>query len=91
LIQNALVFTSAGGVLYGDTENGLDANGNPVNYADAANSDNFWWWPNTTIMDAQKNDVLKFFGMPLTGGAEGIPLIVSGLAGLQTRLRAHLA
>jgi A nuclease family of the HNH/ENDO VII superfamily with conserved AHH len=73
--------TSEGGVLYGDTFNGLDENGNPVNYDDPANSDNFWWWPDTTIMDAQKNDVLKFFGMPLTGGAEGIPIVVSGLAG----------
>jgi hypothetical protein len=73
--------TSEGGVIYGDTFNGLDENGNPVNYDDPANSDNFWWWPSTTIMDAQKNDVLKFFGMPLTGGAEGIPIVVSGLAG----------
>jgi hypothetical protein len=43
----------------------------------AANSDNIWYWAGTTLMDAQHSDVLKYFGIPLTGGdANG------GLAGL---------
>jgi hypothetical protein len=41
------------------------------------NSDNIWYYANTTVMDAQHNDVLKFYGFTLTGGnAEG------GAAGL---------
>ncbi len=77
--------TSKGGIIFGDTENGLDAEGNPLNvdveYGEFENSDNIWWWPGTRVMDAQFNDHLKFFGMPLTGGSEGVPLLVAGLAG----------
>jgi hypothetical protein len=46
------------------------------------NSDNFWWFADTTIMDARPNDVLKFFGFPLTGGTNNIPFLVSGALGL---------
>ncbi len=75
---------SAGGELYGDTFSGVsatpDGDGNPVavDYDDPANADNFWWWPDTTIKDAQSNDVLQFFGLPLTGGVQGLPLIAGG-------------
>ncbi len=75
---------SAGGELYGDTFSGVsatpDEDGNPVavDYDDPANADNFWWWPDTTIKDAQRNDVLQFFGLPLTGGVQGLPLIAGG-------------
>ncbi|MEZ5840751.1 MAG: tandem-95 repeat protein [Hyphomicrobiales bacterium] len=61
--------TSTGGVLYGDTIDGQGEHG----------SDNFWWWPSTTIMDAEQNDVLKFFGFPLVGGTNDIPLAAKGL------------
>jgi hypothetical protein len=76
--------TSAGGLLYGDTIDGLDpATGQKV--ADSkANSDNFWFAPDTTIVDAQHHDVLKFFGLTLTGGdaaASGAALVVGGAAG----------
>jgi hypothetical protein len=78
--------TSAGGIIYGDTQNGLNAAGDPVNvgvkYGEFENADNIWWWPGTRVMDAQFNDQLKFFGMPLTGGSEGVPLLVAGPAGL---------
>ena len=33
-----------------------------------ANADTFWFAPGVTIMDAQKNDRLKFYGITLTGG-----------------------
>jgi hypothetical protein len=59
--------TSAGGQLYGDTQSGLDAQSNKI-ADDAGNGDNFWYAPDTTIMDAQHHDVLKFYGLTLTGG-----------------------
>ena len=34
----------------------------------SANADNVWFFPDTIVMDAQRYDVLKFFGIPLTGG-----------------------
>jgi RTX calcium-binding nonapeptide repeat (4 copies) len=56
--------TSNHGELYGDIQ---FSNGETV--ADSsANADNFWYAADTTIMDAQHFDVLKFFGIPLTGG-----------------------
>ncbi|HET9638457.1 MAG TPA: calcium-binding protein, partial [Allosphingosinicella sp.] len=68
--------TSKEGELYGDYYGGLSPEGElaPDN---SDNSDNFWFWADTTIMDAQHFDVLKYFGLPLTGGdANG------GIAGL---------
>ncbi len=75
---------SQGGVIYGDTFSGVSATPDgdgtlvAVDYDDPANADNFWWWPDTTIKDAQRNDVLQFFGLPLTGGVQGLPLIAGG-------------
>ncbi len=75
---------SQGGVIYGDTFSGVSATPDgdgtlvAVDYDDPANADNFWWWPDTTIKDAQSNDVLQFFGLPLTGGVQGLPLIAGG-------------
>jgi Ca2+-binding RTX toxin-like protein len=44
---------------------------------DASNSDNIWYSSNTEVMDAGHKDVLKFYGLTMTGGsAEG------GAAGL---------
>ena len=45
------------------------------------NADNFWWSPNTTIMDPQRNDILTFFGIPLIGGNDsgGLALNSYGL------------
>jgi hypothetical protein len=37
---------------------------------DKTNGDNFWWAPNTTIKDAGSHDVLKFYGLTLTGGVQ---------------------
>ena len=68
----------------------LDAQGNPVLNPDGspktaptkpedneANADNIWYSPNTIVKDAQHHDVLKFYGLTLTGGdASG------GIAGL---------
>ena len=74
---------SPGGVIYGDTFSGVSAtpgeDGNPAKVADdPANADNFWWWPNTTIKDPQRLDVLQFWGFPLTGGTQSIPLAAGG-------------
>jgi hypothetical protein len=49
--------TSAYGQLYGDTISGTDEQGNAL-AQDAANSDVFWYWPGTFIMDAAPNDYL---------------------------------
>jgi hypothetical protein len=59
--------TSQGGELYGDYYGGLSPDGTPAPDT-SENSDNFWFWADTTIMDAQHFDVLKYFGIPLTGG-----------------------
>jgi hypothetical protein len=51
---------------------------------DKTNSDNFWYAPDVTIMDAQHSDVLKFYGVPLTGGEVGSSawsLLAGGLSG----------
>jgi hypothetical protein len=51
---------------------------------DKSNSDNFWYAPDVTIMDAQHSDVLKFYGVPLTGGEVGSSawsLLAGGLSG----------
>jgi hypothetical protein len=34
----------------------------------ASNSDNIWYAADTTVMDAGHADVLKYFGIPMTGG-----------------------
>jgi uncharacterized membrane protein YgcG len=51
---------------------------------DRTNSDNFWYAPDVTIMDAQHSDVLKFYGITLTGGEVGSSawsLLAGGLSG----------
>jgi hypothetical protein len=73
--------TSAGGIIWGDVANSITrddgsrfaiVDGQTVEIADdASNADNFWFAGGTTIMDAQKSDVLKFFGVTLTGGEVG--------------------
>src|SRR6185369_9935001 len=64
---------SMGGIIYGDV---INSTGEAVEDS-AANSDNIWYSPNTVVKDAQHHDVLKFYGLTLTGGnAEG------GIAGL---------
>ena len=65
---------SKGGVIYGDA---LDDDINDQ----STDSDNFWWWQDTTIKDAKENDVLSFFGFPLTGGNQNLPLTAAGAAG----------
>jgi hypothetical protein len=72
--------TSKGGVIYGDTANGQDEFGNPIpdNWD---NSDNIWWSGDVTVLGAGGYDQLKFFGFGMTGGAEGLPLLATGLAG----------
>ena len=69
----------------------------------SANADNVWFFPATIVMDAQRYDVLKFFGIPLTGGAaaaSGVMLIrdfakdggfVSTIGGFQQLAATHQA
>jgi hypothetical protein len=59
---------SVGGVIYGDTVDGLDAQGNRISRYGASTADNIWWSAGTTLMDANPNDVLKYYGLALTGG-----------------------
>ena len=65
---------TTGGVIYGDAIDGDNDSG-------SGDSDNFWWWQDTTIKDAKDNDVLSFFGFPLTGGNQNLPLTAAGAAG----------
>ena len=71
------------GILWGDIANSLSdpstdhryyydaTTGARVDIADSAeNADNFWWAPNTIIMDPQRHDILTFFNFPLVGGAD---------------------
>ncbi|MEQ1711935.1 MAG: hypothetical protein ABL908_11110, partial [Hyphomicrobium sp.] len=60
--------TSKEGVIFGDTIDGLDPETGGKVTDSKENSDNFWFWPGVTIKDAGHYDVLKFFGLPLTGG-----------------------
>jgi len=86
--------TSSGGEIWGDVQGSVNLggghyayfeNGQQVDIADGHdNSDNFWYAPDVTIMDAQHSDVLKFYGLPLTGGdANGglMGLGINGVAG----------
>jgi hypothetical protein len=63
--------TSEYGQLYGDTVDGVGQS-----KAGKTDSDVFWYWPGTFIMDAQPNDLLQLFGLPLLGGTNtyaGVP------------------
>ena len=70
--------TSTGGEIYGDTIDGRDPNGGALTPGDQANSDLFWWWPGTTIKDPGPEDHLQFFGVPLTGGTNSVPMVAFG-------------
>ena len=70
--------TSEFGQIYGDTIDGLDADGNELNHEGLENSDVFWYWPGTFIQDAQPNDILQIFGIPLVGGSNSVAGIPAG-------------
>ena len=84
--------TSSGGEIWGDVQGSVNLggghyayfeNGQQVDIADGHdNSDNFWYAPDVTIMDAQHSDVLKFYGLPLTGGDANGGLMGLGIGGL---------
>ena len=78
--------TSLAGELYGDTISGTYESGDGVKKVEdvSENADSFWYFPDTVIMDAQHFDVLKFFGVPLTGGdaaASGVALALGAVSG----------
>src|SRR6185503_11326776 len=77
--------TSKDGKLYGDTVDGLTSPEDFTPIEDSKeNSDNFWFWHDTEIEDAQHYDVLKFFGLPLTGGdaaASSVMLALGAVSG----------
>ena len=70
--------TSDGRVIWGGIANSVRTSitervgvvdGEVVSFADdKTNSDNIWYAPNVKVMDAGRADVLKFYGLPLTGG-----------------------
>ncbi|MCP4096562.1 MAG: hypothetical protein GY748_10010, partial [Planctomycetaceae bacterium] len=60
--------TTFKGQLYGGK---LDAQGSD-------DTDIFWYWPSTFIMDAQPNDILQMFGWPLLGGSNSVAGIYAG-------------
>ncbi len=57
------------GLLYGDSVDGQGAGGKDV----------FWWSPGNFIMDAEQQDILQFYGLPLTGGYQSVTLALMGL------------
>jgi hypothetical protein len=71
---------SKDGIIYGDRKNGPDADGNPI-IDSKENADNIWWWPDVTVKSPGGYDQLKFYGAGLTGGGEGAPTVVTGVAG----------
>ncbi|MEC3863369.1 calcium-binding protein [Mesobacterium sp. TK19101] len=74
-----------GGLLYGDTITGMVIDGTTVEAPpedDPANGDMFFWAADTTIMDPDKNDVLFYRGVPLTGGDTSPGSAVWGMAGM---------
>ena len=60
--RDFLYNTSWKGQLYGDSIDG----------AGAKSTDVFWWSAGSFVMDAGKEDILQFFGLPLTGGTNTI-------------------
>ncbi|MEM7210441.1 MAG: calcium-binding protein [Pseudomonadota bacterium] len=84
--RDVIINTTQGGELYGDLFTGQVENddGTLGGVTDSSeNADHFWFAPNTTILDPQKNDIISFYGVPLTGGdASGTS--VSFLLGAQT-------
>ncbi|WP_272490883.1 calcium-binding protein, partial [Mesobacterium pallidum] len=69
--RDVVINFSQGGLLYGDEPTGqvYDPEGGVGAVPETSeNGDHFWFAPNTTIMDAQKHDILTFYGVPLTGG-----------------------
>lgn len=89
--RDLIINSSLGGVIYGDTIDGLYHGQNGAveinkevredRYGRVAEetSDNFWFFPNVTIMDPGHNDILTFFGFPLVGGSNQLPTM--GLIG----------
>ena len=71
--RDFLFNTSFKGQLYGDT---LDGVGQST--SGTQDSDVFWYWPSTFIMDAQPNDILQMFGWPLLGGSNSVAGIYAG-------------
>jgi hypothetical protein len=66
--RDLVINRTRGGILYGDTIDGLSIGTGEALKDDKTNSDTFWYYPDTTIMDAGHFDVLKFYGLTLTGG-----------------------
>ncbi|WP_270934250.1 calcium-binding protein, partial [Falsiroseomonas oryzae] len=82
--RDVIINTSEGGQLYGDLVNGtlVDENGIVGAVPDTGdNADHFWFAPGTTILDPQKNDILSFYGVPLTGGDASATSVAWALAG----------
>ncbi|MGX0905439.1 hypothetical protein ACSSV8_004039 [Roseovarius sp. MBR-79] len=70
--------TSKGGVIFGDTIDGQNPNDPADDLEGPEHSDNIWWWPDVTVVDARPNDVLKFFGFPMVGGNNNLPVVSLG-------------
>lgn len=79
--RDFLFNTSEGGVIYGDTQNGKDVDGNDIAKTDE-NSDVIWFYPGVTLKDAGPEDFLKFYGLPLTGGNNQFPSYLVAAPGL---------
>ncbi len=82
--EREIVNRTVGGILWGDYAAGVNAEGERADDA-SANSDLFYYHPDTTIMDAQHYDLLTFYGIPMTGGDAAASIV-----GLALELRKRL-
>ena len=81
--------TSWGGVIYGDTIDGLvpglpPLTSGPVHkdfLESSASADKIWFRGGTTMMDPTKADSLAFYGYPLVGATNDLGSFLSGVGG----------
>ncbi len=70
--------TSAYGELFGDSVDGQGKSDGRASASGKTDSDVFWYWPGTFIMDARPNDILQFFGVPMLGGTNSVAGVYAG-------------
>ncbi len=70
--------TSAYGQLFADSVDGTGKSDGKASEKGKTDSDVFWYWPGTFVMDARPNDILQFFGIPMLGGTNSVAGVYAG-------------
>ena len=73
-----IINSSKDGESWGDYAIGISPDGNRAEDS-RENSDMFWYFPDTKVMDAQHHDFLSFFGIPMTGGDAAASVVALAL------------